>query len=214
MRIGLFISSTLNCMTPRGVYSSGEMRFMRLWQERKDAALYPLTNILHRLNVSPVLVSVVGIIVAGTSLWASFWYAQPRYFLLGLWAHVILDGVDGALARNHQRITSSGPLIDTAADYGVGIMALLLVARFTAVPLWLLVMVGVLYGLLLAVAYVRNERGVPYRLLPRGRLVFYLLLTIDIVAGTASLAWVLPLWIFVNGYLLVTGLYVLARVDR
>jgi len=192
-------------MTPRGIYSSGELRYMRAWQQRKDTVLLPITKLLNYFGVKPVVVSAAGIVIAGATLWWSFVLVQPGYFLLGLLAHVVIDGIDGSLARNHRLDTPSGALVDTIADYVVSIMALTFVARFTPIPLWLLASVGAVYGLLLAIAYIRNERGIPYRFMPRGRLGLYALLFVHIWAGVQILMPALLVWLLFSLWLLATG---------
>ncbi|MAF80890.1 hypothetical protein CL628_02645 [bacterium] len=187
---------------------------MRAWQQRKDTVLLPVTKLLNFLGIKPVAVSVAGILVAGITLWLSFVYTTPGYFLLGLLAHVVIDGIDGSLARNHRLDTDSGALVDTVADYVVSIMALTFIARFTPIPLWLLTSVGAIYGLLLAIAYIRNERGIPYRFMPRGRLGLYVLLFVHIWAGVLILAPALLTWLVLSLWLLVTGVRALQQQRR
>jgi len=198
-------------MTQRGIYSSSELPFMRAWQRHKDAALLPFTRLLNLLGISPHTISLAGVTIAALSWWLSVHTAQPNYFIFGLIIHVILDGVDGALARNHKLATPSGALVDSAADFLVSAMALGLAGAFTTVPTELLISTGVIYGLLLTTSYLRNERGIPYYVLPRGRLVFYLLLTTQLTAGIQLLAPALYGWLVFSLIMLIIGVFALVR---
>jgi len=198
-------------MTGSGIYSSGEQRIMHAWQQRKDAWLWPITKALHTLGITPTIVSLLGVVFAWAGLYFSWRLQDGRYFVIALWLHVLLDGLDGALARNHKLTTEHGDVIDIAADLDVALAALLFMWFTSTISLTVLTATAVGYTALLSIGLVRNRRGIPYVFMPRGRLVFYILLTIDATLGLTTLAWALPIWLGINGILLITGVAALLR---
>lgn len=184
---------------------------MHTWQRHKDAWLLPVTTALHARHVTPWHVSIFGLALALLGTIISLATLNPWWFLLGLVLQVFGDGVDGALARNHQLTHRLGPLVDIAADYIGVLLALLITAYFTANSTTILLAVGITYGLLLAIAYRRSQRQMPFKLLPRGRLIFFILLALDLQLATITLSYALPVWLLVNLWFIATGSYALLK---
>lgn len=191
------------------IYSQQELKHMQLWQRRKDTWLLPITTILWRNNITPWHVSIGGLMLAALGTLATLATLTPWWFFTGLFLQIILDGVDGALARNHNLRHKLGSVIDIATDYAVILLALVIAASLTTISSNVLAAAGITYGILLAIAYRRSQRAIPYTLLPRGRLLFFLLLTFDVLLTTNILAVALPVWVLVNVWFIAAGMYAL-----
>jgi len=164
---------------------------------------------LWRNNITPWHVSIGGLVLAILGTLTTLNTLNPWWFFTGLFLQVILDGVDGALARNHNLHHRLGSVIDITTDYLVVLLALIIAAFFTTASTAILLVVGSTYGLLLAIAYRRNQRHIPYKLLPRGRMLFFLLLALDMLLATNTLALALPAWALVNLWFITAGMYAL-----
>ena len=90
---------------------------MLRFQAAKDSFLFPLANILLRLNIPANLVSIFSGIVAILSLLFSVIFNTPLIFIIGIWSHLFLDGLDGSLARlSKKKPDANGLIMDITFD--------------------------------------------------------------------------------------------------
>ncbi len=82
----------------------------------KDQIGMPLAKPMHR--VPPMLVSTLGLAVGLLATYAAF---KGQYlFAFGLWLlNRILDGLDGLIARLHQRQSDFGGYVDILTDFAI-----------------------------------------------------------------------------------------------
>jgi len=168
-------------------YSDRERRVMLGYQGYKQRLLAPLLRLLDRLLVTPD-----GITWFSVALGAAF---VPCYlFVPGPWglfvahllllAHLIVDGIDGPLARHQGRASSAGSLTDTFGDQLVIVATALAYATAEGFGRAGLHPVtagcyAVLYDAAVMLAMIRNAMGIPYRFLLRPRNFFYGLMWFD-----------------------------------
>jgi phosphatidylglycerophosphate synthase len=133
---------------------------------------------LSGLGVRAGAVTAAALIVGLT--FPAVWHWSPAWSLLLLAVHVVLDGVDGPLARWQQRPSARGSFTDTVCDQlvlsGV-ILALINGQRLDAVAGSLFLF---LYTLVVAFAMVRNALGVPYSWVVRPRFVVYVAIPAEV----------------------------------
>jgi phosphatidylglycerophosphate synthase len=174
-------------------YSAGERAAMSWWQDLRAQWLGPLLALLARLGIRPDDLTLVGLVsgLAFCPLW--LWVGQPNWAkiaalaVLGL--HLILDGLDGPLAR-HLRIDSRrGSFTDTLADQIVVTATTLTLMSAPGVPLnvWVGGTYIFVYSLVVTFAMIRNSLGVPYSWLIRPRIWVYGWIGIDALLLTGWL---------------------------
>ncbi|WP_457621427.1 CDP-alcohol phosphatidyltransferase family protein [Persephonella sp.] len=80
-----------------------------------EEKISPIIDLLHRVNVSPNLVTGVGLLFIITG---SYFIFVEKYITAGLLilAGNLCDAVDGALARKHKKTTKFGAFIDSVVD--------------------------------------------------------------------------------------------------
>ena len=109
----------------------------------------------------------------------------PALALTCIAVHVLLDGVDGPLARRNGLASSRGSFTDTFTDQLV--VTGVTIAWMIHFPSSLNIAAGAtyvfLYALVVAMAMVRNAMAIPYSWLVRPRFFVYSALFIDYLSG-------------------------------
>ncbi len=185
------------------------------WIHRVKSVLFrPLLVLLTALHVSGMVVSVAALAMAACGFILAVLYGAPRIFIVGIWLHLFLDGLDGSLARFQKKADLRGAFVDVVCDQ-VGIIAAtlyLLIFRVVDAP-WVLIFavlytaeVGILYGLGFL------HKPPPWGFRPR--IVLYLAFTIDHAWGFVTSGIILRvLTILLFGFV-VDGLIRLAAVIK
>lgn len=158
-------------------YSEGERALMGAWQSRKQRWLAPLLRGLTRAGISPDQVSVVSALFG--IAFVPIYLGVPGAIGLALahlllFLHLLIDGVDGPLARHQGCASAAGSFTDTCIDQ--------LVVAITALAYGMAESCGraglapltastyaILYTAAVSLAMARNAYGVPYRFLLRPR---------------------------------------------
>lgn len=172
-------STTADC------YSSGERGWMLRTQEMRAELLAPLLRVLSRLHVSPdhlTLLSLASGLAACPLFFVSEWAA-----LFALAAHVVLDGVDGPLARYLGVASRRGSFTDTLADQAVVTATTVTLVQAGLVGLVSGVAYVYLYAVVVAFAMVRNAMHVPYSWLFRPRFLVYAWIPVELIWLPGSL---------------------------
>jgi len=147
----------------------------QLWREKW---LAPVLDGLTRAGIRPDHVTLISL-AAGLA-GAGLWWLHPAAALGCLALHVVLDGLDGPLARRQQSASPRGSFTDTMADQTVvTAVALMLMAgeRLAVLPGGIYIF---LYAVVALFAIARNALSRPYSWLVRPRLVFYAWIPIDL----------------------------------
>jgi phosphatidylglycerophosphate synthase len=167
-------------------YSAGERRAMVWTQELRARLLRPLLVWAERVGIRPDAVTLAslacGLAFCPLYLWPGTpWWSRPAA-LAALLAHVILDGLDGPLARHLGVASRRGSFTDTLADQIVVTASTiaLVAAPQPAVSGWVGALYLFAYAMVVAFAMVRNALGVPYSWLIRPRLWVYGWIAVDL----------------------------------
>lgn len=179
-------------------YSAGDRRFMLLTQRLRAIVLNPVLRLLTACHVTADGITVLSLL-AGLAGCLLFFSSKPLFLGLIL-LHVVLDGVDGPLARHQGTASRKGSFTDTMSDQIVvaGSTAVLMVAGIIGVvPGVTYVFV---YTIVIAFSMVRNALSVPYSWLLRPRFVVYVWFAVEFYLwpGTINVA----LWILIGLLLL------------
>jgi phosphatidylglycerophosphate synthase len=193
-------------------YSDRERKGMEQYQTVKAILLRPVLNGLSSLNVTPDAVTMIagGIGLAFIPFWLTNQFEVALVFLL---VHVLLDGLDGALARHQNVASTRGSFTDTFVDQMVvtGVTIAWIVMAPTAANIVAGAMFVFLYVLVVALAMARNALSVPFRFLVRPRYFVYASLALDGLMATQGTFYVLLISDLLLASASVTGYWVLRQ---
>jgi len=162
---------------------------MEATQRFRAELLQPLLKNLSALGCRPGLITTLSAI-AGVAF-APLWFFNKPAALGALGLHVILDGIDGPLARFLGRASAKGSFTDTMADQVVIAAVTLTLMHADVVG----TLVGSLYMLLYTVvvgfAMIRNAMRIPYAWLIRPRFAVYSWLVIETYLWRGSIDYLL-----------------------
>ncbi len=165
---------------------------MVLWQKVRAAALRPLLDTMVFCGLSPGHLTLFSAIFGLLFCPLYFWIKPAAFMVLAL--HVVLDGLDGPLARHTNTASRRGSFTDSMSDQLVVVASTLtLMATGT---------VGVLaggtyacgYTVVVLFAMVRNALSIPYSWLVRPRLIVYTWMVVETYWVPGSIDYVL--WFF------------------
>lgn len=103
--------------TNKSIYSKFEMGFMTKFNQIKSRIFHPLIVLLDHLHITANFISVFSALVAVSSLIYAIYFDKPYVFLIGIWIHMLVDGIDGSLARYQKKDSKKGALIDVIFDH-------------------------------------------------------------------------------------------------
>ena len=167
-------------------YSAGERGAMAWGQELRAWVLGPLLRVLGAAGVTADQITAASLAcgLAFCPLW--LWPGSPAWTktaaLVALLLHVLLDGLDGPLARHLGTASRRGSFTDTLADQIVvmaSTLALMAVAR-PGLSVWAGGAYIFCYTMVVGFAMVRNALGVPYSWLVRPRFWVYGWIAVDL----------------------------------
>lgn len=175
---------------PKGdCYSDGEREWMQATQRWREQTLGPLLRGLARLGVTPNGLTLLSFL-AGLTFCPLWLVSKPSAFA-ALALHVLLDGLDGPLARQTGVASRRGSFTDTMSDQSV----------VTAVTITLMAtnVVGIvpggayvfLYTLVVGFAMIRNALAIPYSWLVRPRFIVYGWLLVETYLWHGTIDWLL-----------------------
>jgi phosphatidylglycerophosphate synthase len=161
-------------------------------QQVRAAALGPLLSWLARIGVTADHLTGASLVfgLAFCPLW--LWSGGPPWAkpaaLVALLIHVLLDGLDGPLARYMNGASRRGSFTDTVADQIVVTATTLAVMAAPQAALSILIggLYVFVYAMVVGFAMIRNALSVPYSWLVRPRFWVYGWIAVD--------AYLLPGW--------------------
>ena len=191
------------------VYASGEESLMDVSQSRRHQFLLPLLKWFVYRGISPNLLTGLSLL-CGTCFCFLIgvertWAAPAAFGLLLL--HVLLDGIDGPLARFQGTAGNRGSFTDTTADQLVVTFSTIALIHFGLVNAITGSLYLFFYTLVIVFAMIRSSMAIPYSWLVRPRLIVYAWIPIEyyLLPGTLSVL----LWICIGllGWKSLTGFY-------
>jgi phosphatidylglycerophosphate synthase len=184
-------------------YSEDERRAMAWSQELRRRLFWPLLRLLDTCHVTPDQITLLATIVGLSFCPLYFWW--PPGAVLAIVFHVLLDGLDGPLARFKNVDSPRGSFTDTVSDQIVVVATTitLMWAETVSIPAG-----GVyifLYTTVVAFAMVRNALAVPYSWLVRPRFVVYAWLLVESAFWPGSIEYVIWVCNLLLGFKMITG---------
>ena len=176
---------------------------MERGQKLRELTLAPFLRFLLWLGVHANHLTALSMF-SGLLFCVVFPYAHlPSFFLLGL--HVILDGLDGPLARVGGHASRSGSFADTFSDQ--------VVVAATTITMISAGIIGLIpgsvyffaYTLVVGFAMVRNALHIPYSWLVRPRFIVYIWFVVELYLLPGTINWLLWLLNILLGWKVLTG---------
>ncbi|MEM7146271.1 MAG: CDP-alcohol phosphatidyltransferase family protein [Verrucomicrobiota bacterium] len=173
-------------------YSGGEGEFMDWAQAVRGRLFAPLLRLLAELGVRANQVTYLSLLVgfAFCPLYLTGYRVAAFFCLL---VHVVLDGLDGPLARFRGQASNRGSFTDTMVDQLVVTVTTLTMVHAGYASIWSGGLYVFFYAVVVGFAFVRNALCAPYSWLFRPRFVVYLWFLIETTLWSGTLEWVL--WI-------------------
>jgi len=159
-------------------YSRGERIGMVRFQQLRAYLLGPLLRLLASLRVTADHVTLLSLILGLCFCLA--WWESPQWAMLCLLLHVLLDGLDGPVARHQETASARGSLTDSMCDQLVvtASMIVLMVAERVDIVAGSVYIFS--YAMVVAFAMIRNALDEPYSWVARPRFVIYVWLALDL----------------------------------
>lgn len=191
-------------------YSAEEGGFMRRSQELRGQLLRPLLVLLAKAAVTPNHLTLLSLLT-GLAFSPVFLWGSPLAAFGLLLAHVMLDGLDGPLARQTQRASNRGSFTDTAADQVVVAFSTVTLIHAGHAGAWPGGLYLFFYSLVVVFALVRNALAIPYSWLVRPRFLVYAWMPVEVYVWRGSLDVVLWLLTVVLALKTLTGFIQIRR---
>ena len=191
-------------------YSEREGGFMQWSQAVRARLLTPLMRILAGVGVAPNQLTLLSLLTGLAFCPIFLWRSKMAAFGL-LLAHVLLDGLDGPLARFTQRASNRGSFTDTTADQVVVAFSTVTLIHAGYAGAWPGGLYLFFYCMVVIFAMVRNALAIPYSWLVRPRLLVYAWFPVEVYLWRGTLD---PLLWVLSGVLaikMVTGLVQIRR---
>lgn len=153
-------------------YSEGESAFMQRSQAIRGRWLEPMLRWLARGGVRPGHLTLASLL-AGLAFAPLLLAGQPLWAMALLLWHVLLDGLDGPLARHLGVASNRGSFTDTMADQMVVTLTTIALIQDDLAGLWPGVLYLFFYSQVVLFAMARNAMAIPYSWLVRPRFFVY-----------------------------------------
>jgi len=170
-------------------YSAGERDWMIYTQQLRGRVLRPFLTVLNRCGIKPDHLTLISLVTGLLFCPLFFWWKELAFGLLLL--HVLLDGLDGPLARHLNVASRRGSFTDTICDQSViagCTITLMFAGTIGIIPGTLYVF---LYTVVVLFAMVRNALKIPYSWLVRPRFAVYLWLLVETYLWPGTIDYVL-----------------------
>jgi len=196
----------------RDSYSLLERRFLNRGRWLLLTLLKPAVFLLAALRVSPNMVSVTQIWVGAAIVFTVS--SHPRLAFLLFLLTLLLDSLDGTLARHTGRASSFGALLDQFCDHVREMLVIAALARAGALRPFPAVLYAIAYPALNLTLFLCNYHQVPLPLALKSYLVVYPALFAYLWFGVNWLDGAVNLSIGLMGLVVVQGLFHLRRGMR
>ena len=180
------IDSKVSC------YSDGEGRFMDWSQAIRERWLRPFLGWLARIGLRANHITLLSLL-AGIAFCPVFLLGHHAIAFGLLFLHVLLDGLDGPLARFRGNASNRGSFTDTMADQLVVTVTTVTMIHAGYAGAWPGGLYLFLYVVVVGFALVRSALEAPYSWLFRPRFIVFAWLLVEVYLKPGSLDWVL--WI-------------------
>jgi len=191
-------------------YSGGEVGFMAWSQGLRASLLDPLLRTLTWADVTANHITIASLL-CGLAFVPAFEWAAPWLAFALLFLHVLLDGIDGPLARFRGTASDRGSFTDTMVDQVVVSVVMIAMIHSGHASLWPGSLYIIFYLLVVTFAFIRNALKEPYSWLLRPRFIVFIWLMVEVYLWPGTLDWVLWGAVAVLALKSSTGFWVIRR---
>lgn len=191
------------------VYASGEQSMMDASQQRRHQLLLPVLNLFVRCGITPNLLTGLSLI-CGIGFCFTFgqtWEGARLVSFGLLLLHVLLDGIDGPLARFQGTAGNRGSFTDTTSDQLVVAFTTITLIHFQTVNVVSGGLYLLFYTVVVVFAMIRSSLAIPYSWLVRPRFFVYAWIPIDVYFLPGTLNYLLWLCVLPLAWKSITGFY-------
>lgn len=142
-------------------YSGGEAGFMAWSQGLRASLLDPLLHNLTWAGITANHITIASLLCGLAFVPAFVWFAPWLAFVLLLF-HVLLDGLDGPMARFPGTASNRGSFTDTMVDQVVVSVVMIAMIHSRHAGLWPGSLYIISYLLVVTFAFIRNALMEPY----------------------------------------------------
>lgn len=169
----------------------------------------PLLVLLDRVGITPDFLSFLSLMSM-----IGFVYYVPENMLAALGfvvLHILLDGIDGSLARYQGTASNAGALTDICVDQGGLVIALLALIFYGMIDAFFGAWYLVMYIIMITFLVLLNRLGSPVRFAIRSKYFFYILLGVDLLVAKDI---VHPFLVVFALYMTVLNVHLFLRMRR
>lgn len=195
---------------PISFFSKIDAQKQAQFAEKRTQFLRPFLALLTQLRVHPNSVSSIGLL--STVFAAVLLPINVIYSVIALAIHILLDGIDGPLARFQKRTSKVGAIIDIVVDHASLLIMLASVWYYLPqYPRMWIIGYALSYIALILISIALHNKKIPFVVSIRTKYVFYILLYIDLFAETV---WLTFLLILATIYMSLHSLYGIYRLKK
>ncbi len=197
----------MNVSMKVNIFSKEEESTYRWFQKYRDDLFLPLSKKLAELGVLPNHLSYLGAFMIVPFIF--FFASNPWLSAICLTLNVLLDCLDGPLARFSHRATDHGALVDLICDYGsfTGVF-FTLVFYGLMTPFWA-IFYFVQYGLMLYLVTYCRSKNIKFFPVVRSKYYVYLILLWLLITG---INWFDPFLVLFGVYMAATNIFLIDRI--
>ena len=190
-------------------YSKGEREWMLRTQQLRARLLHPLLVVLARLRITPDHLTLLSLL-CGFAFCPLFGPA-PHWAFFTLFLHVVVDGLDGPLARHLGLASRAGSFTDTMSDQIVVTAVTITLMTTGHVSIAAGGVYVFVYAVVVAFAMIRNTMAIPYSWLIRPRFIVYLWMPIEVYLWPNTIEWLMWGFSALLGWKMLTGFQKIRR---
>lgn len=173
-------------------YSAGEREWMEGTQDWRARRFEGLFRFLTRYGIRADHITWLSF-VTGCCFLPLWLLVHPAAALAAVTLHVLLDGIDGGLARYQKTASGRGSFVDTVVDQSVFTLVMLTLMQVQLLSVVAGTILIFVYALVVTFAMVRNALNCPYSWLVRPRFYVYgaIMLELTLLPGLVEVVcWV------------------------
>lgn len=152
-------------------YSQTEQSYYNKVRGWRDDILMPLARFFNRIGVSANQLSFFGLLILAGFVY--FVVDRPDLAAIFLILHILMDGIDGAVARTNKKDDMSGSVVDTVVDHTGIFIVILTLGFFELIDPNIGLVYIYFYTVMVFLIIVRYLLKIPVRMVVRSKVLVY-----------------------------------------
>ncbi len=176
---------------------------------------YPLLVIFRMLGIRPNHLTALSFLIVLIGFPLFFLLELRNYAFIALIVGIILDGLDGPLAKLEGRQTRSGAILDQANDLTSMVIVVITAAHFELMNPTVGFLYVVSYLYLTFTSFAKNALRISYRFVVKTKYPTYIfLLTAHLTGVDITTWWCLAMVIYMIGDIAFSGRMIMKKLDE